>query len=196
MAKKEFTDITIKLCQKDCHFKRVTNETLTKFSEKAEKEYNDTVKAYIDEVEMLDDKRQSLEKKIALKNRQVSIIENKADVTDEELDKVFSILEDVEKLEDELETVKAGLIGLNEQNNLREYSAKVDELLAEKVETLLDGITAKEFLKESDPVDTIKARNLEKYYQLAIVGEREAKIVQEIKEDVDNFLQSQKESRG
>ena len=55
---------------------------------------------------------------------------------------------------------------------------------------------AEEFLKESDPVDTIKARNLEKYYQLCIVGERESKIVQEMKEDVDNFLKSQKELRS
>ena len=38
MAKKEFTDITIKICQRKCNFKRVTNETLTKFAEKAEKE--------------------------------------------------------------------------------------------------------------------------------------------------------------
>ena len=63
------------------------------------------------------------------------------------------------------------------------------------METLLDGITAKEFLQNSDPVDTIKARNLEKYYQLCIVGERESKIRQEIRDDVSEFLQSQKELR-
>lgn len=193
MAKKQFTDITIKLAQKECHFKRVTNETLTKFSEKAEKEYNDTVKEFVDEVERLDSKRESLEKKIALKTKQVDIIENKSDATDDELDKIFGILEEVEMMEDELETVKAGLMELSQNNPSKEYMTKVDELLAEKVETLLEGITAKEFLTNSDPVDTIKARNLEKYYQLAIVGEREAKIVNEMKEDVDNFLQSQKE---
>ena len=71
---------------------------------------------------------------------------------------------------------------------------RVDELLADKVEILLDGITAKEFIKESTPVDKIIAHNLEKYYQLCIVGEREAKIEQEIKEDVNNFLKSQRES--
>ena len=64
------------------------------------------------------------------------------------------------------------------------------------METLLDGITAKEFLANSDPVDTIKARNLEKYYQLCIVGEREAKIREEIKNDVADFLKSQKELRS
>ena len=99
------------------------------------------------------------------------------------------------KLEDELETVKARLIELGKDNPTKEYSNRVDELLAEKVETFLEGVTAKEFLKNSDPVDTIKARNLEKYYQLAIVGERESKILNEIKEDVDNFLQSQKNIR-
>ena len=195
MAKKEFTDVTIKLCEKDLHFKRVTNETLTKFSDKAEKEYEDTVKQFVDDVELLDDKRESLEKRIALKTKQVEIIEGKDDASDEELDKVFGILEEIEKLEDELDTVKAGLIELGKDNPTKEYSKKVDELLAEKVETLLDGITAKEFLTNSDPVDTIKARNLEKYYQLCIVGERESKIIQEIKDDVSDFLQSQKQIR-
>lgn len=195
MAKKEFTDITIKLCQKDCHFKRVTNQTLTDFSDKAEKEYDVTVKDFIDEVELLDDKRESLEKKIALKNKQVSLIEKKQDATDEELDKMFSILEDVEHLEDELDTIKARLYELSKDSPTKEYSKKVDELLAEKVETLLEGITASEFLELSDPVDTIKARNLEKYYQLCIVGEREARIRQEMKDDVDSFLKSQRELR-
>ena len=195
MAKKEFTDITIEMCQKKLHFKRVTNETLTKFSDKAEKEYEELVKEFVEEVELLDDKRQGLEKRIALKTKQVDIIEGKEDPSDEELDKVFEILEDIEHLEDELDVVKAGLIKLDEKNPSKEYSKKVDELLAENVETLLEGITAKEFLTLSDPVDTIKARNLEKYYQLCIVGERESKIVHEIKEDVSDFLKSQKEIR-
>jgi len=191
---KEFTDVTIEMCEKELHFKRVTNETLTKFSEKAEKEYEEKVKAFVDEVDLLDDKRQSLEKKIALKTKQVDIIESKDDATDEEYDKIFSILEEIEHLEDELETVKAGLMELSQDNPTKDYLKRVDELLAEKVETLLDGITAKEFLKNSDPVDTIKARNLEKYYQLCIVGEKKAKIIQEIKDDVNDFLKQQREA--
>lgn len=196
MAKKEFTDITIELCEKQLHFKRVTNETLTKFSDKAEKEYEETVKNFVDEVEMLDEKRQSLEKRIALKTKQVEIIEGKEDASDEEFDKAFHILEEIDKLEDELETVKVGLVDLGKDNPTKEYSKRVDELLAEKVETLLDDITAKEFLTNSDPVDTIKARNLEKYYQMCIVGERESKIKQEIRDDVADFLKSQKELRS
>lgn len=196
MAKKEFTDITIKMCQRECHFKRVTNETLTKFSEKAEKDYEETVKSFVNEVELLDDKRDTLEKKIELKTKQVSILEKKSDATDEDLESMFALLEDIEKLNDELNTVKVGLLDLNENSPVKEYTKKADELVAEKVETLLDGITAAQFLKESDPVDSIKARNLEKYYQMAIIGEREAKILNEMREDVDNFLQSQKELRS
>ncbi len=196
MAKKEFTDITIPVCEKRLHFKRVTNETLTKFSDKAEKEYEEQVKNFVEEVELLDDKRETLEKRIALKNKQVSLLESKEDATNEELDKAFDILEEIDRLEDELDTVKVGLVDLGKENPTKEYSRRVDELLAEKVETLLEGITAKEFLKESTPVDTIIARNLEKYYQLCIVGEREAKIQKEIKEDVEDFLKSQKELRS
>lgn len=196
MAKKEFTDVTIEMCEKELHFKRVTNETLTKFSDKAEKEYEETVKQFVDEVELLDDKRESLEKKIALKTKQVELLENKTDADDKEIDKAFEILEEIDKLEDELETVKAGLLEYSKNNPAKEYSKRVDELLAEKVETLLDGITAKEYLSNSDPVDTIKARNLEKYYQLCIVGEKKSKIIQEIKDDVADFLESQKELRS
>lgn len=196
MAKKEFTDIAIEVCERKCHFNRVTNETLTQFSEKAEKEYEETVKEFVDEVELFDEKRESLEKKIDLRNKQVEIIENKSDATDEELDKAFEILEEIGRYEDELEIVKTRLVELGKDNPTKEYSKKVDDLLAEKVETLLDGITAKEFLKESTPVDSIIARNLEKYYQLCIVGEREAKIKQEIKDDVSDFLDSQRELRN
>ena len=46
MAKKEFTDVTIEICERKLHFKRVTNETLTKFSEKAEKAYRIVVGEY------------------------------------------------------------------------------------------------------------------------------------------------------
>lgn len=193
---KEFTDVTIEMCEKELHFKRVTNETLTKFSDKAEKEYEETVKQFVDDVELLDDKRQSLEKKIALKTKQVDLIESKEEGTDDGIDKALEILDEIDKLEDELETVKAGLLDLSKDNPSKDYSKKVDELLAEKVETLLDGITAREFLQNSDPVDTIKARNLEKYYQLCIVGEKKSKIIQEIKDDVADFLKSQRELRN
>lgn len=196
MAKKQFTDITVKLCQKECHFKRVTNETLTKFADKAEKEYEEKVKKFVDDVDLLDNKRQSLESKLKVKNQLVEVIQNKTEPSDDELDKVIATLEDIEQLEEELETVKMGLMDLNEKSPVQDYLKKVDDLLAEKVETFLEGITAKEFLKESDPVDTIKARNLEKYYQMAIVGERESKILQEMREDVETFLNSQKELRS
>lgn len=195
MAKRDFTDVTIEICEKSLHFRRVTNETLTKFADKAEKAYEEMVKSYIEEVELLDDKRQGLEKRIALKEKQVATIENKHNVTDEELDKSFELLEEIGILEDELDVVKAGLIEKSENNPSKDYLKRVDELLAEKVETLLEGITAKEFLENSDPVDTIKAQNLEKYYQQCIVGESRAVIIQEIKDDVADFLKSQRTSR-
>lgn len=196
MAKKEFTDVSIQLCEKKLHFKRVTNQTLTEFSDKAEKQYEDTVKNFVEEVELFSDKQESLEKRIARKEKQVSIIESKSDATDDELDKAFELEDEIDKLEDELDIVKTRLLELGKENPSKTYTKQVDKLLAEKVETLLDGITAKEFLSNSDPVDTIIARNLEKYYQMCIVGEREKKIQQEIKEDVNEFLQSQKDIRN
>lgn len=193
MAKKEFTDVTIEMCEKQLHFNRVTNETLTKFSERAEKEYKETVKTFIDEVEELDDRRESIEKKIALKTKLVELIEAKDKVSDEDLNKVFETVDEIEKLEEELKPIKARMMELDKDNPIKKYNKMLDEWLAEKVETLLDGITAKEFLKNSTPVDTIKARNLEKYYQLCMIGERQSKIIEEIKNDVADFLNTERE---
>lgn len=193
MAKKEFTDVTIEMCEKQLHFNRVTNETLTKFSERAEKEYKETVKTFIDEVEELDDQRESIEKKIALKTKLVELIEAKDKVSDEDLNKVFETVDEIEKLEEELKPIKARMMELDKDNPIKKYNKMLDEWLAEKVETLLDGITAKEFLKNSTPVDTIKARNLEKYYQLCMIGERQSKIIEEIKNDVADFLNTERE---
>lgn len=192
MAKKEFTDVTIEMCEKQLHFNRVTNETLTKFSERAEKEYKETVKTFIDEVEELDDQRESIEKKIALKTKLVELIEAKDKVSDEDLNKVFETVDEIEKLEEELKPIKARMMELDKDNPIKKYNKMLDEWLAEKVETLLDSITAKEFLKNSTPVDTIKARNLEKYYQLCMVGERQSKIIEEIKNDVADFLNTER----
>lgn len=192
MAKKEFTDVTIEMCEKQLHFNRVTNETLTKFSERAEKEYKETVKTFIDEVEELDDQRESIEKKIALKTKLVELIEAKDKVSDEDLNKVFETVDEIEKLEEELKPIKARMMELDKDNPIKKYNKMLDEWLAEKVETLLDGITAKEFLKNSTPVDTIKARNLEKYYQLCMIGERQSKIIEEIKNDVADFLNTER----
>lgn len=192
MAKKEFTDVTIEMCEKQLHFNRVTNETLTKFSERAEKEYKETVKTFIDEVGELDDKRESIEKKIALKTKLVELIEAKDKVSDEDLNKVFETVDEIEKLEEELKPIKARMMELDKDNPIKKYNKMLDEWLAEKVETLLDGITAKEFLKNSTPVDTIKARNLEKYYQLCMIGERQSKIIEEIKNDVADFLNTER----
>lgn len=192
MAKKEFTDVTIEMCEKQLHFNRVTNETLTKFSERAEKEYKETVKTFIDEVEELDDQRESIEKKIALKTKLVELIEAKDKVSDEDLNKVFETVDEIEKLEGELKPIRARMMELDKDNPIKKYNKMLDEWLAEKVETLLDGITAKEFLKNSTPVDTIKARNLEKYYQLCMIGERQSKIIEEIKNDVADFLNTER----
>ena len=195
MAKKKFTDITIKLCQRDCTFKRVTNETLTKFADKAEKEYDEKVKTFMRDFETVDEDRELLEKQLKLLYKKVDILENKEDKSEDEIEDLLGLLDEIGNKESELSLLKAQIVKFNEENPIPEYLKKVDELLAEKVETFLDGITAKQFLKESDSIDTIKARNLEKYYQLAIVGERESVIVQEMKDDVEASIKSDKEFR-
>jgi len=65
--------------------------------------------------------------------------------------------------------------------------------MARKMEAILDGITAKEFLEKADAIDNRIAANISKYYEMCMVGERESKIQNEIREDIASFRERQKQ---
>ena len=195
---KNFTETTIPICGDNYYFKRCSNQTLVEFDKKIEDEYK-SLQTLIKEVDNLSEKQERLEKKISRKENKIDLMQEKEALSDKEIDKILKLEDEVEELENELYDIKKQLSDLNDEhpeNINREFSDKVNSILADKVEALLDGITAKEFIDKADPVDINIARNIEKYYQMCIVGEREKKIQQEIKDDVSEFLKSQKEIRN
>ena len=70
---------------------------------------------------------------------------------------------------------------------------EMNEILARKVEAMVEGLSAKDFLKNADAIDYRIAANISKYYEMCMVGERESKIQQEIREDVSTFRERQKQ---
>ena len=163
MAKKEFTDITIKICQRKCNFKRVTNETLTKFADKAEKEYEDKVKAFVDEVDRLDNKRQFIESQLKVKYKLVR--DNIPDIINKDPkskiikshkikdDKIFKI-ELLEKLNEESDELKKAMI--NNDGNIVEELADIKTVLDTIIE--VNELSWEEIEKVKQKKDTERGR--------------------------------------
>lgn len=195
---KSFTETKIPICGDEYFFKRCSNQTLVEFDKRIEEEYN-SIQSLIKEVDNLTDEQERLEKKIARKENKIDLLQDKSEMTDKEIDTCLKLEDEIENLESDLYDIKQKLSDLNDEhpeNINREFTDKVNVILSEKAEALLDGITAKEFLDKADNVDMNIVRNIEKYYQMCMVGEREKKIQQEIRDDVSEFLRNQKELRN
>ena len=191
MAKeKKFTDIEIMFCGKKCHFNRVTNQTLTAFTDKAEKDYEKMVKTWTDKADQLVFQGEKLEKEIARKEKRMELLEK---LDDGDVEELLEVNDQLAKLEEDLEEIRSQIMEHNNKNPIKQYTQSVDKLLAEKSEMLLDNITTAEYERDATPKDSSIARNLEKYYQMAMVGERTKKIENEIEEDMIRFLKDQEE---
>ncbi len=189
MAKK-FTDIKLDFCGKECHFNRITNQELTKFSKKAEQEYDEIVKVWTDKSEDLVFEGDKIQKEIGRKEKRLDILsmaENK------NIDEMLEIEDELEKLDKKLNKTTEKIREHKENSPISDYAEIIDRTLGEKAELLLDNITAKEYETLATPKDTVIARNLEKYYQMCMMGDRYKKIEVEIEEDMDRFLREQQE---
>ena len=190
---KKFTDIEIEICGKKCHFNRVTNQTLTEFSDRAEKDYDKMVKSWTDKADELVFKGEKIEKQIARKEKEMELLER---LDGSDVKELLTLNEELSDLDEDLNKVRDEIFAHQNKNPIKKYTQKVDIMLGEKVELLLDNITAKEYETSATPKDSSIARNLEKYYQMAMVGERTKKIENEIAEDMERFLEEQKEIRN
>lgn len=193
MAKeRKFTDIELEICGKKCHFNRVTNKELTQFSERVETDFNKVVKAWSDKAEDLTFEGEKLEKEIARKEKKLELLELKETP---DVDELLKVNDELEALELRMNELTKELMKHNNNNPNKKYSEIVDKSLGDKVELLVDNISAKEFIENSTPRDSSIARNLEKYYQMAMMGERHKKIEVAIDEDMERFLKEQQELR-
>ena len=93
----------------------------------------------------------------------------------------FTFAKDIKKFNEETE-------GLGKQ-----LAEDVNRIIAEKMEAVLEGITADFFLENADAIDWHIAENISKYYEMCMIGERASKIKQEIKDDCAEFRKRQKE---
>lgn len=189
---KEFTHTAIGLCGEEYYFKRCSNETLKKFDEEMEAKIKE-IEPLTKESELLNKTGEKLEKQIESKERRIRLLEEKGD--EEDIDTILKLQDDLDKLLEKQEKHLDEVRKFNEENEnvTSELDSDLNEILARKVEAVLDGITAKEFIEKADAIDFRIAANIPKYYEMCMVGERESKIQNEIREDVASFRESRKQ---
>lgn len=186
MAKnnKKFTETPIPLLGGEHYFNRCPVETLTVYDKKIvdlmnsfdpiEKESSKLV----EEVELIQNKINTLNKKIEL-------IDKKEAPTDEELNFSIDALDKQDKLYDELKKARLAVEEYDNENRdvAENFKKEADRIVAEKIEAMFSDITADEFLKQYDAIDMRIAQNISKYYEMCMLGEREAVIQKEIIKD-------------
>jgi ribosome-binding ATPase YchF (GTP1/OBG family) len=183
---RKFTETPIPLCGKNLYFKRCRMEDLKKFDEQLQNKLKE-MKPIQDELELLQSDEKTLVKKINNFERKIDIIEMKEEPSDKELDLSLEYLDKQEKCLDELKSLKKQ-IAEHDESHEEDYLRIQEEttlIMAKKVEAMLDGITAEEFLKEYDPIDIRVAGNLTNYYQMCMLGEKESKIRRQIQLDIE-----------
>ena len=189
---KEFTQTSISICDGEYFFKRCPNETLKKFDEEMEANIKE-IEPLTDDSELLNREGEKIDKQIESKERRIRLLEEKGN--EEDIDKILDLQDDLDKLLEKQEKHLANVREFNKENEnvTKSLDDDLNDIMARKVEAVLDGITAKEFLEKADAIDYRIAANISKYYEMCMVGERESKIQNEIKEDVSAFRERQKQ---
>lgn len=184
VRRKQFTETPIHLCGKELYFKRCPAKTIRIYDE-AIRDKAKSVEGVQKEREELEEKVENAEKMVKNIQKKIDLIDRKEDPTDEELDASIKLLDKQETYFNELKKVREELTQWDNEheNSFEKIGNEMNELLAEKVEAMLDGITKQEFLEEYDPVDIRIATNLSKYYELCIIGEKESVIQKHIQRD-------------
>ena len=188
---KEFTQTSIAICDGEYFFKRCPNEVLKSFDEEMEAKIKE-IEPLTNKSDEINKKGEKLERQIESTERRIRLMED----NDEDYKAILKLQDKLDKLLDEQEKHLDEVKKLNEENKnvTSELDSELNDILARKVEAVLDGITAKEFLEKADAIDFRIAANIPKYYEMCMVGERDSKIQQEIREDVATFRENRKQS--
>ena len=155
------------------------------------------IKPLTDESTELNEKTDRLNSKIDSLKGRISLMERKDDLSDDEIAKTLEYHDKLDALYEELDEHLKVIKEFNEKTDGLgdELNKDINRIIAEKVEAIVEGITADEFLKKHDNIDMHIADNISKYYEMCMIGEKASKIKQEIRDDCDEFRKRQKENR-
>lgn len=189
---REFTQTSISVCGEEYFFKRCPNETLKKFDEELEAKIKE-IQPLTDESDLLNNEGDKIDRQIESKERRIRLLEEKGD--EEDIDDILKLQDDLDKLLDKKDKHLQNVREFNKENEnaVGDLEKELDEIMARKMEAVLDGLSAKDFLEKSDAIDNRIAANISKYYEMCMVGERESKIQNEIREDIASFRERQKQ---
>lgn len=178
------TETPIKICGRELYFKRCPNNTIKIYDEKIQEKAK-TIEPLQREIEQLQEDVTQIEKKLQNTERIVELINRKEDPSDEDIDKANQLIEEQDTLYARLKKARQAVMDYNEEQNdaFTKMDEELLEIMGEKVEAMLDGITKEEFIENHDPIDIRIATYLSKYYELCIIGEKPKRIQEEIKKD-------------
>lgn len=181
---KSFTETPIPLIGKEYYFKRTPNKSIKVFDEKI-RDKADELKPIEKESTELTNIVENTESRINNLQKKLDLIDRKEDPSDKELDASIKLVDKIEGLYDDLKEAREKVSEFEEEHKdtYNRIGEEMNEILAEKVETMLDGISKQEFLDEYDVVDMRIVTNLSKYYEMCIIGEKASKIQKEIRDD-------------
>ena len=187
---KQFTQTAISICGGEYYFKRCSNETLKSFDKRMEDKIKE-IEPLTDESELINKKGERLEKQIESTERRIRLMED----NDEDYKEILKLQDKLDKLLDEQDKHLEDVKKFNEEHEGLgdKLNDELEQIVAEKMEAILDGLTAKEYLEKADSIDQRIAANISKYYEMCMIGERESKIQNEIREDVSSFRERQKQ---
>jgi len=187
---KEFTQTSIAICDGEYFFKRCPNEVLKSFDEEMEAKIKE-IEPLTDESELLNREGEKINRQIESTERRIRLMEE----NDEDYKEILKLQDQLDKLLEKQEKHLENVKQFNKENEdiTSKLDSELNEIMARKIEAVLEGITAKEFLEKADAIDNRIAANISKYYEMCMVGERESKIQNEIREDVSAFRERQKQ---
>lgn len=189
---REFTQTSIAICGGEYFFKRCPNEVLKSFDEEMEAKIKE-IEPLTDESDLINREGEKIDRQIESKERRIRLLEDKGD--EEDIDTILKLQDELDKLLEKQEKHLDKVKQFNKENEdlTSKLDSELNEIMARKMEAILDGITAKEFLEKADAIDNRIAANISKYYEMCMVGERESKIQNEIREDIASFRERQKQ---
>ena len=190
-----FTQTKIPLCGSEYEFRRCSNNALTEYDKKIQEKIKE-IEPETDESNKLNNKTERLNSKIKSMESKINLLERKEDLSDKEIDKAMSYHDQLDELHEELEKHLENIKKFNEETQGigEKLTEDINRITAEKMEAVLEGMTADFFLENADRIDWHIADNISKYYEMCMIGERPSKIKQEIKDDCDEFRKRQKGS--
>lgn len=176
----QFLDPVLTICNKDCHFKQVSNRAIKEINYQIVKK----MRKQEEKVDDFTDNGEDIQVAINLLNEKLQAYQQmgNAEKIIETVDQLEEKHKELKKVRKEMRKYQKNMIDIMNKND-----NQIIELYGKKAELLFDNITKKEFIDNCSPIDIGIMRNVDYYHQQALIGVSENEIKEKIEEDIKLF---------